>query len=202
MSESAATWQEIHKAKPWGRWPPESIVSYFCGRWAPTERRMVRVLDLGCGAGACTRFLVDEGFSVTAIDCSEEALTRMRYNLQRWDLPKVDWHRHDISTGLPFSDASFDVVLDNLTLCHVEPSVRMNVSKHIGRILIPGGTFITRRFNGNCKEIEGRGYVDYRSSCVPDEIRAITNSATPAGEIWEESCAGIHITATVMQKCA
>lgn len=161
MSESAATWQEIHKAKPWGRWPPESIVSYFCGRWAPTERRMVRVLDLGCGAGACTRFLVDEGFSVTAIDCSNEALTRMRYNLQRWDLPKVEAVCADITKPFPFSDGSFDVVLDNLCLSHIDDARRAEVVAEIARVVVPRGTYLTRRFMFHSERIEDHGHVSY-----------------------------------------
>jgi SAM-dependent methyltransferase len=190
MSESATTWQEIHKAKPWGRWPPESIVSYFCRRWAPTERRTVRVLDLGCGAGACTRFLVDEGFSVTAIDCSEEALTRMRYNLQRWDLPKVEAVCADITKPLSFSDGSFDVVLDNLCLSHIDGHNRVSVTKEIHRILVPHGTFLTRMFLFDSKRIDGVGPVHYADF---ESMRDEWTGLFRMGEYADEQHNGIHL---------
>lgn len=163
---------------------------------------MVRVLDLGCGAGACTRFLADEGFAVTAIDCSNEALTRMRYNLQRWDLPKVDAICHDLASPLPLASETFDVALDNLTMTHIEPETRLAICKELHRVLVPHGTFITRRFGPDCREIEDRGFVDYRASSMSAELRILSGSSTPPGHVWEETSSGIHIVGMAIQKCA
>ncbi len=186
---TAVVWNAIHAQRRWGSWPPESIVSYFC-RTFPTDRRQIRVLDLGCGAGACTRMLVDEGFSVTAIDCSMDALAQVRHGLRKWQLPHCDIFCGDITEPLQFVDASFDVVLDNLTLSHIEDAPRAAVVREIHRVLKPGGRFITRRFKDGSDPIIGRGFVHY---CTNASLTAEASGLFAQTDFWFESIRGIKI---------
>ncbi len=187
---TSETWQELHKSANWGRWPAESVVAYFCGRWAPTERRAVHVLDVGCGAGANTRMLVDEGFTTVALDCSQDALTRTKYNLRRWDLPKVELVCHDLSNPLPFSDGQFSAILDSLTLTHLSDDQHRAALAEIARVLKPGGRFVQRVFIKGCRPIEGRGFVRYWS---PLTLAGIAPKGLWMMDGFEESCNRVKI---------
>lgn len=193
---SVETWNAIHASRAYGRWPPESVVAYFC-RTFPTDRRRIHVLDLGCGAGACTRMLVSEGFTVTAIDCSTDALMQVKYGLRKWDLPHCDIFSTDVTEPLQFPDATFDVVLDNLTLCHVEDPERAAATKEIYRILKPGGRFLTRRFKDGSEKIENRGYVHY---CTWADLSSETDGLFSQTHFWEESMNYIRIAGVEFTK--
>ena len=58
------------------------------------------VLDVGCGDGAVTNPLVDDGVEVTGIDASEVALAHFRGRQVAGDIEK-----------LPFEDDSFEVII-------------------------------------------------------------------------------------------
>lgn len=104
-------------------------VSEFLGNLAGT-----RVLELGCGAGKMAVLLAKSGAHVTAFDLSSESVrvTRQRATLNNVKLAPL------VSSGefLPFSDASFDIIIGKSILHHlvIEPG------KHeIFRVLRPGG---------------------------------------------------------------
>ena len=59
------------------RWPWEAVVACVSRRYAAVpreERRGIRMLDLGCGAGGNLFFLASEGFRAVGLDSSQEAL--------------------------------------------------------------------------------------------------------------------------------
>lgn len=77
-------------------------------------RKAVRVLEVGCGAGANLWFLAREGFAFAGIDGSEAAIAQAQRRLDK-ELP--NWEQSselrisDIAQ-LPYGDAEFDAVID------------------------------------------------------------------------------------------
>lgn len=92
------------------------------------------VLELGCGTGSLTQFLVGRlAVELTACDISPVTIERIR---ERYGSHP---HTHFLAadaTNLSVADASFDVVLGNSVLHHLplEPALR-----EIHRVLKPGG---------------------------------------------------------------
>lgn len=99
-----------------------------------------RVLEVGCGLGADARELaraVAPGGSVVAVDVSEAMLDAAR---ERHD-PALDvtYERADVC-GLPYDDASFDVIRIERVLQHV-PEVDRACAE-MARVLKPGGRLL------------------------------------------------------------
>lgn len=167
------SWNKIHAEREWGRWPPEEIVSIMCRTWKPGDRRGVKVLDLGCGAGAVAWFLAYEGWQVMAIDGSEESVTRCTYRLSRDGLliPSMVL-QVDFTERLPFENDGFDAVIDNLSLCHNPMPDIINTLVDIKRVLKPGGLLVSRMFGNysNIDLINKYGEVTLIGSEYVDEI--------------------------------
>lgn len=78
--------------------------------------QLKKVLDLGCGSGRHSLRLAREGFDVTGIDFSQEAIDLSK----RWAASEnlsIDFRVHDFREQLPFADDSFDAVvaIDSIT---------------------------------------------------------------------------------------
>ena len=96
------------------------------------------VLDVGCGDGGYTRFLVHLGADparTTGIDLVPGRVETARL----LSPPSMNWEVAD-ATSLPFDDASFDVVAQFGTLCNLrEPRLRLRAADEMARVLRPGG---------------------------------------------------------------
>jgi arsenite methyltransferase len=122
---------------------PESAVESFAGvanpwtmgRLAPGER----VLDLGCGAGTDSLVaaqMVGSGGRVTGIDMTEAMLVKARSAATTMGANKVEFVEAE-AERLPFSDASFDVVISNGVIDLVPD--KDAVFGELYRVLAPGG---------------------------------------------------------------
>jgi SAM-dependent methyltransferase len=76
------------------------------------------VLEVGAGAGSLAIRLAKEGFHVTGLDVSGEALAQASHRA-RAEGVGIDW-KEGFAEALPFSDKSFDYV----TCCHTLEHVR------------------------------------------------------------------------------
>lgn len=110
----------------------DAHVDFVLQRFAGERPRAV--LDLACGAGRHTAALRRQGLRALGVDLSLTLLS------QRPDLPRV---RGDMR-GLPFTDGSFDWVLNFFTSFGYFESERENfrVLEEIVRLLTPGGRFL------------------------------------------------------------
>lgn len=116
-------------AQPFADW----IVSHY--EIAPGAK----VLELGCGTGSMWKnnlHLLTGGADLTLTDFSEGMLETARANLPVRD--DVHFQVVDIQ-NIPYSDASFDVVIANMMLYHV-PDLHKGLSE-VRRVLKPGGKF-------------------------------------------------------------
>lgn len=99
------------------------------------------VLDLCCGRGEATIYLVQSSQHVVGLDASPKALDRARQ-----DVPAATYVEA-FAQSLPFPDHSFDFVHTSLALHELDPSARSATLGEIGRILKPGGWFVTIDFH-------------------------------------------------------
>lgn len=89
----------ISNAEKWNTWnanyapkyPHEKIIQFFFRNFPKDARGDIVVLDLGCGSGVHTEFLLNEGFKVYATDISpkgvENTLERVKQSCK--NLPEV-----------------------------------------------------------------------------------------------------------------
>ena len=119
-------------------------------------------IDIGCGLGQDTNWLMKNGFKVISCDISSVALNKLK------DLyPDAETMRLDVSDGLPFKDASFGLINANLSLHYFTMQTTNKIFEDIKRVLTPQGLFIGRMnstkndyVNSNSKEIEKNFYFD------------------------------------------
>ncbi len=98
------------------------------------------ILDLGCGGGNDTLYLISKGKQVISCDQSPSAINNIRKNF-----PEVyDAKCFNMLDGLPFEDEAFDVVIADLCLHYFLKSDTEKILNDIRRILTPGGQLILR----------------------------------------------------------
>jgi malonyl-CoA O-methyltransferase len=94
------------------------------------------VLEIGCGTGLNTQWLVEQVGSVVATDFSEKMLEKARSQRSRAD---VTLQKMDVTEPWPFGQDRFDAVVATLLLEHVE---RLGfVFREARRVLRPDGAF-------------------------------------------------------------
>jgi ubiquinone/menaquinone biosynthesis C-methylase UbiE len=93
-----------------------------------------RVLEVGCGAGPLTAWLVDHGAIVTAMDVSSSMLALARQQVG----PGASFHLADVAQPLAFAaDGEFDVIVASLVLHYIEDW--KPVLAEFRRVMKPGG---------------------------------------------------------------
>ena len=105
----------------------------------PIRRDNVRdVLDLGCGSGNDVFTLTTEGFYLTGLDYSQEAIARARSRSGS----AAHFVVADMARYLPFSDESFDAVMSNVAAHMFSDSITRGIFAEVRRILRREGLFL------------------------------------------------------------
>lgn len=138
-------WEQVFSSQEWGKYPPEHVIRFVARNWyqAP-DRKAVRLLDLGCGPGACTWYMAREGFSVSAIDGSPTAMEQLVRRLAAENLQAETVVRS--YEELPWPEATFDGVVDNVSLYCNRFAVCKQIVGEVARVLKPGGRFCSVNF--------------------------------------------------------
>ena len=93
-----------------------------------------RCLEVGCGTGKNTVWLIERANQLTSVDLSEEMLARAR---EKVDSPKAEFIQADIKQDWEFTDRKYDLVCFSLVLEHIEDLEP--VFCETARVLSPGG---------------------------------------------------------------
>lgn len=96
------------------------------------------VLELGCGTGNDAARLAREGYQVTGMDLSAEAIARARARYGH----AVRFVIADIAVPFPFRDGRFDAVMSNVALHMFPYQITRSVFAGIGRLVRPRGLFL------------------------------------------------------------
>lgn len=96
-----------------------------------------KALDLGCGLGQYTEYLLNKGYDVTSADIPVEVLNQLKSYI-----PDANIKQLDMSKPLPFEDNSFDLVFANLSIHYFDKETTISLLKEIKRILKENGYFI------------------------------------------------------------
>ncbi|NJL87965.1 MAG: class I SAM-dependent methyltransferase [Leptolyngbyaceae cyanobacterium SM1_1_3] len=94
-----------------------------------------QVLDLCCGSGQTTQFLVEFSDHVTGLDASPRSLERAKHNVPQADYV-LAW-----AEEMPFTDGRFDLVHTSVAMHEMKPDQRQQIFQEVYRVLKSGGVF-------------------------------------------------------------
>jgi ubiquinone/menaquinone biosynthesis C-methylase UbiE len=130
-------------------YPNESLIQFLASRYFKLnsdDRATVRVLEVGCGSGANLWMIAKEGFETHGIDSSEEAIALAQKHLhEKWGVTAL--LRHGSLLELPYPAAHFEVVVDVVSLQHLDLRSSRQALGEIARVLKPGGTLFSYRLS-------------------------------------------------------
>ncbi len=98
------------------------------------------ILDLGCGGGNNTLYLIGKGKQVIPCDQSMNAIESIRRNFEEIN----DAMCFNMLDEFPFEDAAFDVVIADLCLHYFNAFDTNSILSKIIKVLVPGGHMMLR----------------------------------------------------------
>ena len=143
-----AAWEKniYAKQKALNKYPYSQLVSFVFKRYSKVKnKKKIRVLEIGSGAGNNLWFLAREGFSVYGIDASQSAV---KFATSRFKKEKL---KVEMSLGtfteLPYSSGFFDLCIDRASLSFLNEKGILLALAEIYRVLKKGGTFYSEIYS-------------------------------------------------------
>lgn len=125
-------------------YPNEELLRFMGSYYFPmpvSERKALRILEVGCGSGANLWMIAREGFEAHGLDLSAEGLQLCEQVLSRWQVAATLKQGSMLATGYP--DSHFDAVVDVFSgYCFDEKDFNIYLDE-VKRILKPGGRFFS-----------------------------------------------------------
>lgn len=98
------------------------------------------IIDLGCGSGNDTLYLIEKGKKVIPCDYSENAIQNIKNNF-----PEVDRAEcFDMTKGLPFDDDFTDIIISDLSMHYFTEEKTFALLCEMKRVLKPNGMLLFR----------------------------------------------------------
>lgn len=104
-----------------------------------TENKDTEILDLGCGIGADTLYLIEKGFNVLSCDFSNEALKSIRENI-----PNSKTIYLNMLEAFPLADKSYSLIIADLSLHYFDNDTTIHIMNEIKRVLKDNGVLLAR----------------------------------------------------------
>lgn len=140
-----------------------------------------RCLEIGCGTGKNTSWLLEKAKHVTAVDLSEEMLKRARTKITS---PSVDFKLADITSSWSFTEDGYDLVTFSLVLEHIQnlDSVFYEASKklHPGGYVYVGELHPFKQYTGTKARFEINNDI-HVVSCFDHHVSDFISSAKKNG---------------------
>ncbi|MFC8228932.1 class I SAM-dependent methyltransferase [Streptomyces sp. NPDC057287] len=132
-----------------------------------------RIIDLGCGEGRDSLYLLSQGYDVTSVDVSHSALARARELAAAAGLDGSGFVERDIVYLRGFDEDRFDLAM-NMGCLHmlVDDEQRGRHISRVFEILRPGGHFVV----DHCASEWGKGffsipdYAEVAADLVPGRV--------------------------------
>jgi len=143
---SHKVWEQNYLNGRYNKYPFDKVVSFVFNYYGSVkDRKAVKILDLGCGGGTHTEFLLKEGFSYYAIDGSKTAVEITQRILENNGgngvVVEGDF------CNMPFLSNFFDAVIDRQSLGHNSYHNVIKIVDSIHRILKPLGFYFGMMFS-------------------------------------------------------
>lgn len=131
--------------KPGAVWtsvePPIELVELIESK----KIRQCKCLDSGCGEGFFSIYLASQGFDVTGVDLSENAISYAKENAEKQEI-KIKFIAMDVA-DLDKLNEKFDFIFEWALLHHIMPEKRKKYVENISNLLNKGGKYFSMCFN-------------------------------------------------------
>lgn len=97
------------------------------------------ILDLGCGIGADTLYLIERGYNVLSCDFSNEALKSIQDNI-----PNSKTLYLDMMKKFPIKDNTYSLIIADLSLHYFDNETTIHIMREVKRILNNNGILLSR----------------------------------------------------------
>lgn len=118
------------------------------------------IVDLGCGVGSDTLYLIERGYKVLSCDFSKEALKNIEDNISGSKTMYLN-----MLEKFPFLDNSKDLIIADLSLHYFSSEDTIHIMNEIKRVLKPNGVLLARvasvkdvYYGANSKEYIEKNY--------------------------------------------
>ncbi len=104
------------------------------------ENCLSPIIDLGCGSGNDTKYLIEKGKKVIPCDFSAHAIENIQKNFPEAEGPKC----FDMREGLPFDDDFSGIIIADLSLHYFSQAETRKILDEIKRVLKKDGILLFR----------------------------------------------------------
>jgi len=129
------------------------------------ERVSTPIIDLGCGNGHNTLYLVQKGKETISCDYSDFAIEKLKENI-----PETKAILFDMTDTFPFKDNSAEIIIADLCLHYFSKEVTEKIIKEIQRVLVSEGYLMFRVNSTN-----DVNYVLQQGKIIEDHFYFINN---------------------------
>lgn len=148
------SWSKSRRGKP--------IYDQWLDEYLEIMNQEDMILDLGCGNGANTLYLIERGYQVLSVDYALEALQNVKDFIAESQTLHVDMRQL-----LPFQNNQFSTVIADISLHYLKDEEMKQIMHELRRIIKPQGYLLARvsssqDYHGYGLEIESR-YYDFGS---------------------------------------
>lgn len=164
-------WEEVFKEQGWGMYPDPNVIRFIARNfYNVSDRKQIKVLDVGAGTGANSWFVAREGFDAYAIDGSKEGMRVFNERLQTENLTAHTAVGDVIN--LPYESQTFDALIDGLCVCHNSLENMKRIISEEYRVLKSGGKMLAMLFGTgtylgeNPDEIEPNTFVNVQAGIL------------------------------------